>query len=288
MKSTAPVPLQHTVAASILHLHPEEYKALHNFIKNTSSSGRSPSPYDRQLRKSRTRRHLAVRVLGRGGGFAKYVSSIIKSVNPLHWVSTIKAIHHNRRAKSSMNQKSKDMAWLARSAYNTPEKRKDYQDYMYDHASSDVNHAVYHHKNNKRSVLSIKGTSALRDVLPDISILHGIQDKSPRFAKSLALYDKLQKEHSSIDVTGHSLGGTQAMWIGQKRNTNAFAYNPGFNAASDDRIETNHPKVKVHLVTGDPISNTILARPLNSNTVLLPSHSFRPSKNHGIDNFVNT
>lgn len=212
---------------------------------------------------------------------------MLSTLNPFHWKSTIGAVRHALDAHDKMNDSHKLNAKFARDVYHEPGDRHSIEGFNYQKNMSDRNSGVYLNDPDLKLILALKGTSNFADIGPDLFIIGGNEDNSRRFTQSLKKYDQVKNKfpNHKIEVVGHSLGGTQAMFVGQKRDVENYAYNPGFNATSDDVIKTDHPKTNIVMVQGDPISNTIMVRDLNEKTVILPSVSVRPSKNHSIDNF---
>lgn len=172
---------------------------------------------------------------------------------------------------------------MSKQAYQPIESRKDINGYTYLNEDSNQGRAVY--KNGDKYVLAYKGTSTLKDLAPDAAIAAGIQEKSSDFQNADKDYKELKQKYGGTwDVTGHSLGGTKAMMVAQNNNLNSYVFNPGFVAPSDDRIDTSYKGNNYYLVKGDPISNSLLSKPLE-NLKVLPGE-INVLKNHGIDNFV--
>ena len=85
-------------------------------------------------------------------------------------------------------------------------------------------HVLYHNPTTKHSIISIRGTDNLDDVLTDIQT--PFKD-TQRHKKELDFYDEMNKKYKNISLTGHSLGGNLADYITkQRKNTNSVVFNP--------------------------------------------------------------
>lgn len=221
-----------------------------------------------------------------GAGFAQLLKTGINLVNPWHWKQIIGAAIHNAKHSNKMNQNSFEMAQMAKDVYSNT--RQNINGWQYLNHLSNKDHAVY--SNGSQYRLSIKGTSQLKDILPDLKIIAGTQNSSRDFKNSLDYFRNLRAQTGTTrdqwQVVGHSLGGSKAMWIAQNENIQSHAFNPGYHNATDDRINTRYQGNNLYFTAGDPISNTMLFNKL-PNATLLPAQGINPLKNHTIDNFVN-
>lgn len=60
----------------------------------------------------------------------------------------------------------------------------------------------------------------------------------------------------------------------------------GYNAITDDRINTDYDKHHFYFVNGDPISNSMMAHKLKNVKILPMTSYYNPLKNHTIKNFI--
>lgn len=199
-----------------------------------------------------------------------------------------------RNWKNNLNKKSADLtdeeiirAKIASESYNHVNNRKQVGDYVYLPQESGAGHAVYKHKNKNQYILGYKGTSDIKDLVPDLSIAAGVQEKDQGFRDAQDIYSKLKDEHKGDwETVGHSLGGTKAMWVAQNNNIKSHAFNPGYVFLTDDQINTDYDKHNVYLVKGDPISNSIMSKQLQNLKVLPSASRIDPLQNHAVENFV--
>jgi hypothetical protein len=151
---------------------------------------------------------------------------------------------------------------------------------------SDERHAVYKRKGIDGYMYSIRGTSDKNDLLPDAHIVTGTQHKSKDFQQSLARLEELIEQlGGEWSTSGHSLGGTKAMWIAEQLGLESYAFNPGFHSAADDVLHPDYHGHHVYIVKGDPVSNSLLLRD-NNDLKVLDTEDHDPLKTHSSTNFV--
>lgn len=151
-------------------------------------------------------------------------------------------------------------------------------DYSIDHELSD-DHAVTIIKPNGKAVLAYRGTHFSvddgmtdRDLLADALIFTGyhrspafaytmnklanIMGTETRFERAENRYKKVKEKYNDVTLTGHSLGGQLASYVGRKYNQPTVMFNKGSSPIADPFFAgigtfDNH----VHYTTGtDPIS----------------------------------
>lgn len=225
-------------------------------------------------------------------------------MNPVSWYNNIKNVKQNtsNSSNNSLNNEELEKAKISQQAYQSHSTRNNIGDWNYNKDLSGDSHAVYSHKNNandsntnNQHILSFKGTNNKNDIVPDLHIAAGTQDKNNEFQKSAELFSNLkQKYKGNWQTTGHSLGGAKAMWAAQqymKDNPNetidSHSFNPGYVSFSDDRINTNRQGNHVYVIKGDPISNSILTTKVHHIKTLPNKSKYNPIKNHSIDSFIN-
>lgn len=122
---------------------------------------------------------------------------------------------------------------MARAAYNTGKYSEDYdkQGYIVDKELSDSYRTVFYNPQNKRAVVSYRGTKLndIADLATDLAIVKGSERQTPRFRHAMKVAEKTIKKYGkdNVTLTGHSLGGSQAIYVGQKTGLTTHAFNPG-------------------------------------------------------------
>lgn len=101
-------------------------------------------------------------------------------------------------------------------------------DYEVDRELSHKNATVLRHRNSNHAVVSYRGTdpSNFDDLLADKHIATGSR-KHKRFDEAVDLAKRAKAKYGDIKVTGHSLGGTQALHVNRELGFDAHAFNPG-------------------------------------------------------------
>ena len=107
-------------------------------------------------------------------------------------------------------------------------------------------------------IIAFRGTKPMEiaDLRADINIIFNKQDEDFRFDKCLAYVEFFKNipkyKKSRIVLTGHSLGGTIAMYVASKLNLPCIVFNPGSSVNFETSI---NPKMAIiHKCFEDPIS----------------------------------
>lgn len=82
------------------------------------------------------------------------------------------------------------------------------------------------------AIIAYRGTRPTNfdDLNTDAAILagqHRTDIPHPRFVEAVNHYNYVKNKYSSVDLTGHSLGGTLADYVGRMNDEKAVVYNPG-------------------------------------------------------------
>ncbi len=82
------------------------------------------------------------------------------------------------------------------------------------------------------AILAFRGTrpTNLDDINTDAAILAGqnrFENAHPRFVEAVHDYNRVKNNYINVDLTGHSLGGTIADYVGRMNSENAIVFNPG-------------------------------------------------------------
>lgn len=107
---------------------------------------------------------------------------------------------------------------------------------VYDKDLSTYNKAVFYDPLTAKVIVSFRSTQVLEDLVPDFHIATKSR-KHARFDEAVQFVDSVkQKYGSEVIVTGHSLGGTLALYVNQhyKGEVKAHAFNPGASPFGED------------------------------------------------------
>ncbi|CAL8468236.1 g7775 [Coccomyxa elongata] len=96
---------------------------------------------------------------------------------------------------------------------------------------SNRNRTTFYHPDTKKAVVAFRGTNPRdpSDLLADFLIARGQTGLSTRFKTSASTVRKANKKYGKdmVSVTGHSLGGSQALDVNRRLGNPAYAFNPG-------------------------------------------------------------
>lgn len=122
---------------------------------------------------------------------------------------------------------SDDYAQIAKGAYDgsVPE------GYDVDTELSNRNRTVYVNRGTGKATISFRGTNVKNrgDIGTDTLLALGLQELSSRFrnAKKVARNAISKYGEGNVDTTGHSLGGSQSLYVNQKLGLPSVSFNPG-------------------------------------------------------------
>lgn len=148
---------------------------------------------------------------------------------------------------------------------------------------------VYESYDKQTAVLGFKGTdpSNVDDMISNYHILFGKAKGCKKFIEAENLYMEVKDKYPCVKVTGHSLGGSQAIHISKLFGVQCWAWNPGQGISEDYLTNTRiYPNIKTYHIVGDLISE--IAGLENPRGVYrFPSVSSKnPLVNHTMDNFL--
>lgn len=138
---------------------------------------------------------------------------------------------------------------------------------------------------SKKPILVYKGTTNLDDYIADAAIVSGTFHYSDHFKKMKDIAKKIQQQYGSFDVTGHSLGGSTAFYVGNDLGMNSVAFNPGhgsFKYHTTDNPQTEGTNT-IYLIPSDWLSTT--AQMENSSKTQVIVGEQVSGKPHDIENF---
>ena len=143
-------------------------------------------------------------------------------------------------------------------------------------------------------ILAYRGTrpTNLDDLNADVSILTGLHKTDiphPRFTEALDHYTKVKNKYDNVDLTGHSLGGTLADYVGRSSGNKTVVFNPGETILSSSLITGDTSKTRVYRTdTFDIISFSNSLYPHAESIRVIPQTSHVNSwfNSHSLNNFL--
>jgi hypothetical protein len=103
--------------------------------------------------------------------------------------------------------------------------------YVFDSEYSNNNASTFIRPDGS-AIIAYRGTRPTNfdDINTDAAILagaHRTDTVHPRFVEALNHYDYVKAKYDNVDLTGHSLGGTLADYVGRMNDERAVVFNPG-------------------------------------------------------------
>lgn len=167
-----------------------------------------------------------------------------------------------------------DYAYMSQAAYNPAQYQQNLPDYYIDNSLSTADRTVYVNKTTGKATIAFRGTdthnksNTFRDIGADISIAFGMEKYNHRFKNSLnatnATIAKYGKDN--VTVTGHSLGGSEAMYVSSKTGVKGTVFNPGTSIIDVEhqnidkafKHKNDYQNINIDVMPGDPISSLSL------------------------------
>ena len=221
---------------------------------------------------------------------------------------------YDRRPKEKLGQltKAKDLprsaedsnqpfyhehAVLSQAAYDPVKYKANYQQlgYELDPELSQPSRSVFYNKTKNKAVIAYKGTDPkhISDLIADGQIVNGMDEYlSGRFRGAEQAYRNTAKKYGkeNVQVTGHSLGGSQAVHVGRKYGVEGTAFEPGtavagaFRRARQDLSDSASNKALglIHKVFGKTF-----AQPKKRTGVQIVGSAYNPKLGIGKDRYEN-
>eukprot|EP00877_Chromochloris_zofingiensis_P005201 jgi/Chrzof1/14682/Cz09g11270.t1 len=105
--------------------------------------------------------------------------------------------------------------------------------------------------------IAFRGTTSGRDIYTDMLLHTGSERLSPRFSESLQVVQSYKEKYPTyqIFVTGHSLGGSIAIWLSQQLGVQAVTFNAHVTGTWVwQSITRPYKKVTMYYMYDDPIA----------------------------------
>lgn len=185
-------------------------------------------------------------------------------------------------------QEHKELAALVKESYNNLLNRKPPTNEYFYFPNVSTNELGVWTKGNKL-IIAIKGTSSAGDLLTDLRLATSSFEKEDiiEMIEEVKSIMKNFPGHIPI-ITGHSLGGTKAIFISRFTGYKAVVFNsfiPTLDKLFKDTLDNSFNTIK-YTVFGDGLSNKILNRKTTPNVILIQRPGITGPQKHTINNFV--
>mgnify|MGYP003133964050 CR=1 FL=1 len=174
-------------------------------------------------------------------------------------------------------------------AYNLP--------YEFDLDNSDDN-SVTVVRPDGSAVLSYRGTDITNpsDIFADSQIFLGLhsnplmQPLNPlnRFESANQKYEKVKDKYPNLTLTGHSLGGSQALHVARKHGADSITFNPGSSPLGEmfHSILSSDKPQKIYTTGDDLISYSSYLFDRKDDMILVPKKEHNLYYSHSLMHFL--
>lgn len=169
--------------------------------------------------------------------------------------------------------------------------------YQFDEDHSDRNSVVIT-KPDGSAVISYRGTDFTNpsDIFADFHILAGVhsnplmkqQHAMNRFEEASTKYTDVKRRYNDVMLTGHSLGGSQALHVARRFGGDAVVFNPGSSPLAEPfhTLLTSDRPQTIYTTGDDPISYSSFLFDKNDKIVLVPRKDREKYYSHSLANFL--
>jgi hypothetical protein len=200
-----------------------------------------------------------------------------------------KVMNPNYKSPRESYEAPKDInfAQLSKVAY-TPNAEISNYNFIKEFSSPD--RSVYQHTPSGHVIISFRGTDTKnwRDLTTDALLAMGETERSHRVANADKVTQKVIKKYGkkNVSLTGHSLGGSQALYVSRKYGVNAHVFNP--HVSWNDAIVSSYYKdAHIYRNVTDPVPAFSRGANFKSTTVKSNPAAGFGFPQHGIDFWVN-
>ena len=214
------------------------------------------------------------------------VLSMLDFINPV--IITKKLVNKFKYNKSTRRLTEEEMIMVKQNveAYKDPSVRQNVLNWQYQPFLSNQEVAVFKQRTNVNIIY--KGTSNKENVFTDMKLISNIADRTFRVA--LKEFENIKKTFPSyiIKVSGHSLGGSKALYISKEKLVRAVVFNP-FTPNTYGKMNTivrNNPLINVNVNRDDMLSEKmIIINPPGLNVFVIKGNRSLLI-NHSIDTYL--
>jgi hypothetical protein len=142
---------------------------------------------------------------------------------------------------------------------------------------------------NDSVIIAFRGTNPknIDDLVANYHIFYGSVERCERFKKAEDVYLEYSSRYKNIYLTGHSLGGSQAVYLAKKYGGMCWAWNPGQGLSEDYLNDNNiYTNINTYHIIGDPISELAGLENPGSLHRFPKIDSKNPLVNHAMRNFL--
>jgi CTP-dependent riboflavin kinase len=206
--------------------------------------------------------------------------NILEKYGPIQKIKKLASILSLLRKSGEIRKEDEIPVLIARDVYNKTNERV-VNGYLPNLSNDEI--AVY--KNNGIISVGIRGTQTKDDIKTDSFLAIGKLQNTDRYERNKKKLEEIEKDIGKIDeISGHSLGGSLSMLLGDVLNINKIvALNPGAGI----RGFYGNKKAHVYISEGDLVSALGLFKSIH-NIRVIPSFGDSILDRHNVENFMIT
>lgn len=169
---------------------------------------------------------------------------------------------------------------MSKAAYATGKKRN-VKGFQIDEHNSSPDYVTYVDDKDGHAVVAFRGTSRIDrgDLEADVMIALGTQRYSPRFmwALNAVRVAKTKYGANDVEVTGHSLGGSEAMYVSSQAKVPAVTFNAGVSPIASFFDYEDYSQVTAVYDENDIVSSSTKHIPSSTNITRINSSGGEPT-----------
>jgi hypothetical protein len=175
-----------------------------------------------------------------GSAVGKHVGNITQALTP------------EAQGNAVFSGLSSTMLKITKASYESS-RPQDIDGYEYDPDLSNSNTAIYF--NDQNVIIGFRGTVNVDDLITDVSVIKGTSDNI-RFQQAVEIYNKVKNKYPNkrIYATGHSLGGSLALYLNSLYGIKVETFNAGMGLGFL-KSNPNRSNALMYVIKGDPISS---------------------------------
>jgi hypothetical protein len=173
---------------------------------------------------------------------------------------------------------------ITRESYEE-KRQKNIDGYELDEDLSNSNTVVYHNSNNV--IIGFRGTANIDDLITDIQVVKGTSDNI-RFKQAVEIYNKVKNKYPDLKIyaTGHSLGGSLALYLNSLYGIPVETFNPGMGLGFLKK-NPHANNATLNIIKGDILSSLSGLSSLGKINVYNPINPEGSARDaHSIRNFI--
>jgi hypothetical protein len=222
---------------------------------------------------------------GAGFDFGRKMKEIKTTHNKFfRAIQGLKARGTKTKSQGAIDSEDKKFLDMSDNAYKPVEDRQHkIYGYVYNKNASNEEHAIYVNQNEKKIAIAFRGSQTKEDwTKSDTNLAIGKLKQTPRFGREEKWVQEIKSMLPNYEYvyTGHSLGGTLAIEMGDLFKEPAITFNAGHGVGMGDKKDND---VKFYSAKGDAVSSLGVGQ--YKDTRLIENTAGNSITAHSLDSF---